>query len=149
MSATVRLLADLPQLVEAVGELRRREWGESPAIWAERTRREAGRDTLPVTWVAVDPAGDVLGAVALGDSDAGRTDRTPWIWGLVVRPDHRDQGIGRMLLARLEEFAAGHGHEHVWVATGGRAVEFYTRCGWHRTDRIGATTILGKRIHRH
>lgn len=54
----------------------------SPQEWIETTRREAGRDDLPVTLVAMDGARHALGAVALGDADDAVTDeeragRTP------------------------------------------------------------------------
>jgi hypothetical protein len=74
--AEIVLAADHPRLVEEVGLLRWREWGygdPSPREWIETTRREAGRDDLPVTLVAIDDDGYALGAVALGDADDALT----------------------------------------------------------------------------
>ena len=68
---SVHLLADHPRLIPAVGEMRWREWGNEPGRedlgwWVDVTAREAGRDALPVTWVAIvdeddrpGPLGDV------------------------------------------------------------------------------------------
>jgi GNAT superfamily N-acetyltransferase len=133
VTITVRLLADLPELVGTVGELRFREW---PADgdrdhWVAVTAREAGREELPVTWVAVDASGAAVGAVALGSSDV---DPCPSVWGMVVREDMRHRGVGRLLLSRLERFAVGRGYTEIWVSTGGPAVAFYERCGWRGTD---------------
>src|SRR5205809_5720523 len=106
-AVSVRLLADMPQLVTAVGQIRWREWGGVPeradlSWWVEVTEREAGREELPVTFVAVAAGGEPLGAVGLGEFDiAERRDRSPWVLGMVVRPDCRGRGIGRLLLSRL------------------------------------------------
>ncbi len=153
---SVRLLADLPHLVPVIGQLRWQEWGrppepEDPSWWMEVTGREAGRDTLPVTFVAVDADGAALGAVGLGEFDLDELqDRSPWVLGLIVRSDRRRHGIGRLLLTRLEQFAADAGHRTVWVATG-PAADFYRRCGWQETERLRLapgepTTVLRKSV---
>jgi GNAT superfamily N-acetyltransferase len=149
------LLADRPHLVAAVGEMRWRAWGDEPgredvSWWVDVTAREAGRRELPVTWVAVDDADEAVGAVGLGEFDIPeRRDRSPWVLGMIVRPVSRGQGVGRLLLSRLELFAAGQGYSQVWVATGGPAVGFYQRCGWEEVERLpltpdDPTTILTK-----
>jgi GNAT superfamily N-acetyltransferase len=154
---TVALLADHPHLIAAIGDLRWREWGHAPepedrGWWVEVTAREAGRDGLPITWVALDARGEALGAVGLGEFDIPEPrDRSPWVLGMIVRPDRRGQGIGRRLLARLEAWAGGHGYRQVWVATGDQAIGFYRRCGWalHETvERPSGETalVLTKRL---
>lgn len=153
-------LAEHPELVSQVGQLRWREWGygaEDASSWIEVTAREAGRDQLPITLVAVDAAGEAIGAVALGDFDgelneAERAGRSPWLLGLVVRPQSRQQQCGRLLVSSLEQLAAGRSFEEVWVATGEQAVDFYRRCGWsdvqtlHLASAGTLTTILAKRL---
>lgn len=133
---TVQLLADHEHLIVAVGEMRWQEWGQPPepddrAWWVDVTAREAGRDRLPVTWVAIDEQGAALGAVGLDAYDLEeRRDRSPWLVGMIVRADRRGAGIGSQLVAQLEAWAGAHGYRQVWVATGGRAVDFYRQCGW-------------------
>src|SRR4051794_33221958 len=125
------------------------EWGDGgPADeWIATPRREAGRDALPVTWVAVDGAGAAAGAVALGPSDVpGRPELMPCVWGMVVRPDLRGRGAGRLLVRRLERFAVSRDYPLVWVATGPPAVEFYERCGWRRAEDLPGGTLLVKRM---
>ena len=115
--ATIQLLADNARLIAAIGALRWREWGRAPeperlGWWVEVTAREAGRDGLPITWVAIDEHGGALGAVGLGAFDlAERRDRSPWVLGMIVRPDRRGTGVGRLLLAQLEAWAADHASE--------------------------------------
>ena len=53
----VQLLADNEKLIATIGEMRWREWGHAPepedlGWWIDVTAREAGRDRLPMTWVA-------------------------------------------------------------------------------------------------
>jgi len=146
---SVRLLADHDELVPAVGALRWQEWGrapepEDPAWWEATTRQEAGRDRLPVSWVALDGAAGgadrVVGAVGLGECDlVERQDVTPWVMGTIVRPDRRGTGVGRALMARLEEWAVVHGFDQVWVATG-QAEEFYRRCNWRPVETMRLRT---------
>lgn len=148
----IQLLADHAHLIPAIGELRWREWGrasdpEDRERFVAVTAREAGRDHLPVTWVAIDGSGKALGAVGIGAFDlAERRDHSPWVWGMIVRHDYRGVGIGRLLLTHLEEWAWLHGYERVWVATGGPAVEFYRRCGWEMSEVVekasGGTAVV-------
>ena len=160
-SSEVRIdgLAAHPQLIEQVGLLRWQEWAygeKDPTRFIDVSRDEVGDGVhLPMTLVAIDSAGDVVGVVGLGDvdgevSDAERAGRTPWILGMVVAKDARRLGVGRLLLRGLQEAAAGLGHTQTWVATGDEAVGFYRSCGWEPVERLRlastkiATTILTK-----
>ena len=156
---TVALLADHPQLITAVGEMRWREWGKPPepierAWWVEVTGREAGREALPVTWVAIDAQGQALGAVGLGQFDiAERRDRSPWVLGMIVDPAWRSRGLGAQLMDALQAWAGAQGYAQAWVATSGRAVRFYQQCGWvhaETIDRPGgdAQTVLTRSLAR-
>ena len=137
---TVELLADHPHLVLAVGQIRWREWGHPPEPesldwWVDVTAREAGRAELPVTWVAFDSRGEAVGAVGLGRFDIEeRRDRSPWVLGMIVTGQQRGLGIGSKLMGALEAWARGQGYSQLWVATGGRAVDFYRKCGWELTE---------------
>jgi|SRR5215211_4761651 len=155
-AVTVELLADRQDYIRAVSELRWREWGHwpeptDPAWWLATTIREASRDRLPITWVASNTNG-ALGAVGLGEFDIEeRRDRSPWVLGMIVHPQWRGRGVGRLLLAQLEAWAQGRGYETVWVATGGSAVRFYERCGWRMHEAVErkpgpALSVLAKRL---
>jgi GNAT superfamily N-acetyltransferase len=139
---TIDLLADRPDLIDEVGILRWQEWGrppepEDPQWWLDATNRETGRDGLPVTYVAVSDTGDLLGAIGLGEFDiAERRDRSPWVLGLVVRADRRGAGLGRRLLRRTEQHAADLGFQTIWVANEGRAVGFYSACGYRYVEDV-------------
>jgi predicted N-acetyltransferase YhbS len=138
---SVVLLADRIHLVSVVAEIRWREWGHPPepealSWWVDAARREAGREELPVTFVATDQAGTVAGAVGLGQFDIEeRRDRSPWLLGMIVRHDCRGMGVGRLLLTHLEAWAARRAYGRIWVATG-QAVDFYRACGWQVTETL-------------
>jgi GNAT superfamily N-acetyltransferase len=155
-SVAIDLLADHARLVPVVGQMRWREWGhppepEDPAWWVDATRREAGRERLPVTWVALDAHGEALGAVGLAEYDIEeRRDRSPWLIGMIVRRDLRGRGIGRRLAARLEAWAGEHGYRQLWVATS-PAPGFYQKCGWQPVETLARTAgetavILTRRL---
>jgi GNAT superfamily N-acetyltransferase len=142
--SSIALLADHVTLVRQVGEMRWREWGygeTSLAEWIDVTSRENGREDLPVTLVALTASGRAVGAVGLGAADDSLTEeerrfRTPWLLGLVVHRDYRHQGIGRRLVAALENLTRERGFADIWVATGDDAVGFYQRCGWAVEEKL-------------
>jgi GNAT superfamily N-acetyltransferase len=148
----VHLLADHPQLIPAVAEMRWKEWGNAPerkdlGWWVQVTSQEAGRDALPVTWVAIDARGCAVGAVGLAEFDLEeRRDRSPWLIGMIVSPGLRSGGIGGTLVAELKEWAGDRGFADVWVATGGRAIDFYQKHGWRLFEVLdqssGESTVL-------
>jgi GNAT superfamily N-acetyltransferase len=139
---TIGLLADFPELIEAVARIRWQEWGHIPepgdlAWWIDVTQREAGRDALPITWVAVDAHGNALGAAGLDEQDlAERRNLTPWAVGVIVAPQWRNQGVGEKLMHALHSWARQHNYPRLWVATGGRAVRFYEKCGWQVAEMV-------------
>ncbi len=146
---TLAPLAEHPDLVSQVGELRWREWGHdeaTPEHWTRITARENESHRLPMTIVAIDELGKAAGAVALGESDDALTEgersgRSPWLLGMVVRSDCRGLGLGRRLSDALEDLARSRSYPVVWVATGPDAADFYRRCGW--ADEQELTLVKG------
>ncbi len=65
-------------------------------------------------WVAVDSDGQIRGFAT--------AEYEPWhqraiLWFLYISPASRRQGMGRALLARVEDFALEAGATHVWLET--------------------------------
>jgi GNAT superfamily N-acetyltransferase len=135
VAVTVSLLADCLSAADAVASMRWQEWGHPPEAqsfewWLETTVREAGRDELPVTFVARGEANEAVGAVGLDTYDLDeRHDTSPWVTGMIVRRDRRGQGVGRALMQHLDEWAADRRIAELWVGTD-LALGFYQRCGW-------------------
>lgn len=160
MSATIAnviLLADRPDLAAKWAELQWRAWGDEPgreelSWWVDSAERCSGRTGLPVAFIAVDDRDDVLGGMGVQRFDlAARRDRSPWVVGVIVRPDRRNAGVGQALMAHVCAWAFEAGIPQLWVATGGRAIRFYRRCGFAVVETVqqrdGAeATILTKRL---
>jgi GNAT superfamily N-acetyltransferase len=130
------LLADQPELIAEVGVLRWHAAGSvgTPGPWIESTAKDAGREGLPLTLVAMDLDGQAIGAVTLGSQDdaPGLTcgERAPWVVRMVVRPGERMCGVGRLMMTAVEDLARDHGHGRMWVAADDDDADFYRHCGW-------------------
>jgi GNAT superfamily N-acetyltransferase len=157
MNIRIEILADNPELIASVGQLRWKEWGRPPEPdrleeWIAITEKEAGKSFLPITWVAGDEGTHAVGAVGLAKSDIQECgDRSPWVIGTIVAEQQRGKGIGGRLLNALESRAKNKEYSKLWVGTGGRAATFYTKCGWRFHENIlrpsGETvTILRKEL---
>ncbi|MDQ3938789.1 MAG: GNAT family N-acetyltransferase [Chloroflexota bacterium] len=146
-------------MVLPLAMIRWKEWRDEPGReeldwWVQDLASEAGRDEPPVAFVAVDRSGEVVGGVTLARSDLTeeqRRGRTPWIAGMLIREDRRSSGFGTLLMARLEEWATAAGIREAWVVTGGRAVDFYRRCGWTAVEEVvvgtgDTATVLSKTL---
>jgi GNAT superfamily N-acetyltransferase len=153
---TIASLAEHPHLVPDVVDLAWQEWGGS-VDEATRARwlREAAEDCrLHVPTAAAFVALDgrrAVGVVQLHEYeiDAMR-DRSPWVCGMVVHPAFRGAGMGRGLLRALDEFAADHGVQRLWVWTES-AAGFYERCGWQGHGNVvehGEMGVLLSRVPR-
>lgn len=153
----VKLLADRPDLAPRWAELHWREWGDEPgreelSWWINSAQQCLGRAHIPVAFIAVDEQDDVLGGMGVEQFDLiERQDRSPWVVGVIVRPDRRGSGIGQAVMARLSVWATEAGIAQLWVATGGRAVRFYQKCGFAVVEIVptqdgGEATVLTKRI---
>jgi GNAT superfamily N-acetyltransferase len=135
LNIQVELLADRPDLTVPLARIRWNEWGSEPGreelqFWIDITSSETGHVGLPVTFVAslLDDAVGGVGLIPVEYPELG--DRGPWVAGTIVRPDLRGRGVGSALMSHLLRFASSEGMTQVWVATAGRAVDFYRQCGF-------------------
>jgi len=151
------MLADRPELAAGWAELHWREWGkasgrEALSWWVDDAAQAIQRTDVPVAFIALGPHDEVLGGVGVHQFDLEeRRDRSPWVVGMIVRPELRGQGVGQALMARVEAWASSVGIAQLWVATetASRAVAFYQRCGYERSEELAAqrgepVTILTK-----
>ena len=150
MDIRVALLADHLDLVDTVSGWHWREWsyGHADASldeWRARLVARSNRDRVPFTLVAfVDavPVGCV--SVCDDDLDARFADHGPWLSGMLVIGEARNQGVGRALLCEAEVLARGFGASELWLHTG-EAPAFYERCGWSvvsRKQQLDEDTVM-------
>ncbi len=147
------LLADQPELIAEVGVLRWRASGQGGTAgpWIASTARDAGQDGLPLTLVAMGIEGQAIGAVTLGHRDddvTGCEGLAPWLVRMVVHPESRRCGVGRLMVSAAEDLARERGYDRVWVASRDEDLEFYRQCGWAESDQPGhdATAVLCKSL---
>ena len=113
-------------------------------FWTESGASIGVTDTVEqIQRVATNPAavflvavlsGEIVGTL-LGTYDGWRGN----MYRLVVRPDHRRQGIGRELVRRVERVFADWGVRRITVlveADRPWAAEFWTSIGYPRDDHI-------------
>ncbi|RLN71828.1 hypothetical protein BBJ28_00016118 [Nothophytophthora sp. Chile5] len=88
-------------------------------------------------WVAVlrnDPS-KLVGMVGL----EAKPDNVGELRRMSVKESHRRYGIGRLLIAELEKWAASHGYRKIWLGTGGvmlQAQKFYLSTGYTQTETV-------------
>jgi GNAT superfamily N-acetyltransferase len=103
-------------------------------VLSERLARLAGRDG-EVVLVAEQRPGDVVGWVHASEQILLESDRRCEILGLVVDARERGRGIGRSLVAAVEEWASSRGLEQMAVrsnVTRSESHPFYERIGYVR-----------------
>lgn len=58
---------------------------------------------------------------------------------LIVHPDYHGKGIGKLILAKLQE-KYGNFHQQILVADG-KAIEFYSKCGFENAGQTQSMWI--------
>ncbi|HEY0878439.1 MAG TPA: GNAT family N-acetyltransferase [Zeimonas sp.] len=137
---SIDLLACHPEAVPTLCEWFEAEWPsyygpEGPGC-ARRDLESCTRsDCLPVGVIALQ-AGSLCGFAALkAESIDTHAHLSPWATSGLVPPALRRRGIGRQLLAAIEEQAAKLGLERIYCATG-TASTLLQRCGWQLIERV-------------
>ena len=139
-------LADRPDLIPTLARWFVDEWGDVdgrplPQV-EEQLRGNLGRDTVPMTWLAME--GDVLvGTISLDRHDLPGFDHlSPWLACLYVVREHRQRGIARRLVEHLIGHAQRIGVPVVYLWTW-NLTSWYGTMGWRTIDH---TEIAGHGI---
>src|SRR5437588_10920868 len=112
IAIAIDYLGRCPEFVDALARLYWKEWQE---IYQQREQtledclknyqERMNSDRLPLTLVAVH-GGELVGMVSLKYHDMDtRPDLDPWLGGLLVLPEWRNQGVGTILMHRAIEEA--------------------------------------------
>ncbi|MGA7304502.1 MAG: GNAT family N-acetyltransferase [Rhodothermales bacterium] len=123
--------ADSAPIAELSGTL---GYPVSETAVAERLDRLLPRES-DVILVAEGADGRIVGWIHGGELDLLESGRRGEILGLVVDPEHRNQGIGRMLVEAVESWAVNRGHHMISVRSNvlrPEAHPFYERLGYRR-----------------
>ena len=98
------------------------EQGVDPAIEVD------DHDETAIHLAAYDDSGEPIGAGRFRtlDDRAGKVER------IAVLADHRDDGLGRAIMARIEDLARERGIDRLVLHSQTRAAPFYERVGYER-----------------
>jgi len=127
-------LKNHPHLVSEISKWFFKEWGY---LYPERDLASveeavAGRmnyDKIPLALVAVSD-NNFVGTVCLKDYDMEtRKDISPWLAGLYVKEEFRNNGIGRLLVKNIIKKAKELGVDELYLYTP-NAEKFYEKMGW-------------------
>ena len=137
---SIEFLADHPHLAEPLARQLHAEWGALYApYWTEaeaiaEAQDHAKRRSVPTTLIACADL-EWQGCIALledelpPDFPAEYQHLGPWLASLYVRPEFRNQGLGRRLVRALEAFAQEQDIPRRYLFTEGQAA-YYTPLGW-------------------
>ncbi len=150
MSLEIALLADRPDLIDAVVDALIVEWPEWYGLSSreeilQEVRSRAQSDDIPLTLVAVDDA-EMVGTVSLNlASIPTHTHLSPWLGGLWVADGRRGKGTGSALTAACRAHAERLGFERLYAATAS-AQGLFRRDGWVRFDAVELPAHPGETI---
>ena len=113
--------ANAPQMAQAAAILAA-TWPEyygpdGPGNAAQDIAERSNADQLPTGIIAITDRVIGVAALALTGFGAVRSDETPWLVGLAVLPEARNQGCGLRLIAAIENTARQNGHAEVFCTT--------------------------------
>ena len=130
----IEYLVDHQPLLPELARLHFEEWGylAPQETLEERTARLTslcGRSEIPTAFVAV--AGqELVGSAFLVTHDmVTRTDLSPWLAGVYVKPSYRRMGIASRLIARVEAEAAVLNVPQLYLYTPSEET-YYAHRGW-------------------
>lgn len=109
--------------------------------WNDPAKDIARKRTVQSELFLVGVDGTEVVASAMGGYDGHRG----WVNYLAVNPDHRHRGLGRQMMAALEQLLLERGCPKLNLQvreTNRAAIEFYERVGY----KVDAVVSMGKRL---
>lgn len=135
----IELLANHPDTIPTLAEWFYEEWSH---IYPSRTLQDfansiaerVNTDRIPLALVAFEGQ-ELIGTICLKVHDMDtRKDLSPWLAGLFVKEERRNQGVGTRLVRAVEAKAITLGIQRLYLWT--PALErFYATLGWSVTQR--------------
>lgn len=138
----IRLLADRRNAIPNLAAMFVAAWEpfygpDGPGDAKTDLEKCLNRNTLPIAFVAFDPAGNTIGTAALKETSISeRSDLGPWLAALVVAPEHRGMGLASALAARVEKIAGDLGYKRLYTAMSHKELKVLHRNGWQPIDTV-------------
>jgi GNAT superfamily N-acetyltransferase len=135
---TTGLLVDHDEVLSDLVDLFESEWADwynprGASARADLSER-LERNRLPLGIVAFADA-LVAGTCALTLSSGGLTERSPWLGGLLVKPNLRRQGVGLALVERAKTEAKRLGFARLHALTA-EARDLFDHAGWRLVENV-------------
>ncbi len=127
-------LKDKPQHLLPLAVWHHAEWSYlNPARTLDERIEEMQEDlqgkAIPTTFVAEDD-GELLGsACILADDMSSHPELSPWLASVYVAEQHRNKGIGSVLVRRVMQHAQESGVKRLYLYTPDQA-QLYAKLGW-------------------
>jgi N-acetylglutamate synthase-like GNAT family acetyltransferase len=147
-------LANHKDVIPTLAQWSHHQWGY---LYPERTLADVqhsisertNKNKIPLALIALEGS-EPLGTVCLKIHDMDtRRDLTPWLAGLYVEASRRGEGIGRRLVAAIEEKAKEMGIKKLFLFTP-ESEGFYLKLGWDVLERVEyqghPATIMSKEL---
>jgi N-acetylglutamate synthase-like GNAT family acetyltransferase len=134
--------------IEAAVELLEKQWPHEVAIREKRIHSMAqlSRDDLPCHLVLIQKDNKKLLGHSLLKRADGRSDgRSAVVFSVVIDPNLRGKGLGRILMQGTEVYARDHGYTHLFLSTDDQ-VGFYKRLGYQECEPITSLGSNSKRL---
>jgi len=101
----------------------------TPESRARELCKRSGKTSIPLTLVALDGK-TPIGSASLVEHDLdSHPDLSPWVASVVVRSDYQRQGVGTVLMRRIEDEAVKLGINRLYLFTPDTEV-FYRTLNW-------------------
>ncbi|MBV7334960.1 GNAT family N-acetyltransferase [Chloroflexi bacterium TSY] len=135
----IAYLADYPEYIPTLAQWHQGMWGHLDPKKSVETRirflSSHGRRQIPTTFVAIEND-QPLGSTSLVVSDLStRPELTPWLASVFTAPEHRNRGIGSVLVQRVMDEARSLSVETLYLITPDKQ-NFYARLGWTRIEEV-------------
>jgi len=132
-------LAEVPEYAPELAGLFVEEWGHyRPDVTLEQrvaqVRNACRIGAMPCAFAAVENGAFCGGAMLVESDMDGRPDLSPWVSGVIVKPEYRRKGIGSALVRRVEREAAELGAGTLYLQTHDKEA-YYGALGWQARER--------------
>src|SRR5262249_29057656 len=155
----IEYLADYPEHISQLAQLHFKEWsylrpGESLDERTVMLGAGCERNTIPTVVVGLKDEKLLGSAMLLAQDMDSHPQLTPWLAGVLVKPEHRKRGIGSALVMRIEAEARSLGVSTLYLYTP-QAESLYRRLGWsaierceyRNTDVVVMSKLLTSELH--
>lgn len=145
MKFIITYLKNAPEHVPLLAQWMYDTWGHyNPTASLNKAMQKLNEhlneDALPLAYIAIEN-GSPIGMVCLRTNDGIRSDLSPWLGSLFVKPSHRKKGVGEELIKTVVNKAKSMGYQNLYLlAFDPTLPNWYQKLGW---KLIGNDSLFG------